>query len=590
MAMMITKFHKLIQSRLVWIVFLVVIVFAFVVWGMVMPKSGEASEEATSPGKLNGKYVSRDEFRNAYVHTYISLSMMLGQPIRITDEIDMQLQDAAWRRVVAMRKARKLGLTATDAEVIGAIKGHPAFQVNNRFSQVNYNRFIGETLAAMRISEVQFEEHVREEIAMQKLRQMITQGALISPFEINRTFSAVADTFDIEYASIYPQDVEDDVEVTEDDARDYFEANPEAFTIPPQVRVKYVRFPVDDFMTDVEIDEETIADYYDENIDQYTEVVYVTNSVTPDLADSTFTNVPQTEVVEESIITPLEDVRDELQALLKKNQARANAASHATEFVMELMPDRNGESRPFEDVVSEFDIDIYNPDPFSLQEPIAEVQSNLAFNAAAFRLEMDAADYVSDAVAAEDWVYVIALEEKLDARIPEFEEVAEEALEAARLEAATQALIDRAEALRQAAQEAIADGGSLTNTASEMGLEASVITNATALSELDFVDNADLIFRAALVRNQGELTEPIPAEGAMLLAYIRTREPADPAIFSQVKPQLVNSLRQERTRRLFNDWQTYLLEQADFTPRSEFAPVQEEVEEDEPAEEAPLEE
>jgi hypothetical protein len=76
----------------------------------------------------------------------------------------------------------------------------------------------------------------------------------------------------------------------------------------------------------------------------------------------------------------------------------------------------------------------------------------------------------------------------------------------------------------------------------------------------------------------------------MLLAYIRTREPADPAIFSQVKPQLVNSLRQERTRRLFNDWQTYLLEQADFTPRSEFAPVQEEVEEDEPAEEAPLEE
>ena len=41
MAMMISKFHKLIQSRLLWGGFLVVIIFSFIIWGVVWPSDIE---------------------------------------------------------------------------------------------------------------------------------------------------------------------------------------------------------------------------------------------------------------------------------------------------------------------------------------------------------------------------------------------------------------------------------------------------------------------------------------------------------------------------------------------------------------------
>ena len=52
--MMISKFHRLIQSRLLWGAFLIIIVFSFVIWGMVWPSDIEKMEQANSAGTLDG--------------------------------------------------------------------------------------------------------------------------------------------------------------------------------------------------------------------------------------------------------------------------------------------------------------------------------------------------------------------------------------------------------------------------------------------------------------------------------------------------------------------------------------------------------
>ena len=48
MAMMISKFHRLIQSRLLWGAFLVIIVFSFVIWGMVWPSQIKDMDKANA--------------------------------------------------------------------------------------------------------------------------------------------------------------------------------------------------------------------------------------------------------------------------------------------------------------------------------------------------------------------------------------------------------------------------------------------------------------------------------------------------------------------------------------------------------------
>ena len=87
MPMLISKFHRLIQSRLLWATFLIVIVFSFVIWGTQMPSQNKAAKEANAEGKLNDKWVSREEFRKAYFDTYMSVVFAVGKPIH-DDEKD----------------------------------------------------------------------------------------------------------------------------------------------------------------------------------------------------------------------------------------------------------------------------------------------------------------------------------------------------------------------------------------------------------------------------------------------------------------------------------------------------------------------
>jgi len=64
MAMLISRFNKLIRSRILWGVFLVIIVFSFVVWGTF--SGGSREETARSPGRMYGKDVPAAEFHQAY--------------------------------------------------------------------------------------------------------------------------------------------------------------------------------------------------------------------------------------------------------------------------------------------------------------------------------------------------------------------------------------------------------------------------------------------------------------------------------------------------------------------------------------------
>jgi len=195
MAMLISKFHRLIQSRLLWGIFLMIIVFTFVIWGTQMPGDIKEQQEANAAGKLDGQVVTQDEYRNAYFNVLMSFSLMMGRPITVTDQIDKELRAAAWRRVAALRQAKALGLTAADKDVVAAIQQNPGFAPEGRFSQAHYNAFVQNVLAQLGFNELQFEEHVREEIILQTLRRMIQQMALVSPLEVQRTFRSLSDTF-----------------------------------------------------------------------------------------------------------------------------------------------------------------------------------------------------------------------------------------------------------------------------------------------------------------------------------------------------------------------------------------------------------
>ena len=79
MTMMISKFHRLIQSRLLWGAFLIIIVFSFVVWGMVWPSQINKQNQANAAGTLAGETITPGEYRSAYLSTYMGRRLAMGR-------------------------------------------------------------------------------------------------------------------------------------------------------------------------------------------------------------------------------------------------------------------------------------------------------------------------------------------------------------------------------------------------------------------------------------------------------------------------------------------------------------------------------
>ena len=98
MAMMISKFHKLIQSKVVWTAFAILISVAFVTvyTGSKSSASKARSENAGQiAGRLFGEDVSRLEYGQAYRSVYVMYTMMAGRLINIDEQIHDLLSQAA---------------------------------------------------------------------------------------------------------------------------------------------------------------------------------------------------------------------------------------------------------------------------------------------------------------------------------------------------------------------------------------------------------------------------------------------------------------------------------------------------------------
>ena len=105
--MFISKFNKLIRNKIMWGIFAFIVVISFVAWGTYTPGgSGNAEENA---GKLYGKPVPADKFRKEYFNTYLSMSLMFGRPLKITEQLNDLMRKLAWRRMVVLQNAAKLG-------------------------------------------------------------------------------------------------------------------------------------------------------------------------------------------------------------------------------------------------------------------------------------------------------------------------------------------------------------------------------------------------------------------------------------------------------------------------------------------------
>jgi hypothetical protein len=556
MAKMISKFHVLIQSRMVWIVFVVLVVVSFILLPVAANFGNSERERDSAPGMLEGKPVPREEYAIARSNSYLGLMMMAlmyGQDFQFNDEVSAYVDDVAWKRLVTLRKAEELGFEAFDSEVAEYIRSVPLFSPEGSFSPNVYAFFKDQYLASRGFTGADFERYAAEEVALQKVQRMVSSLGIVSPRRVEQSVDILGAQFKVDYTVLPRAALSNEVAVSEADAREVYEENPESFMQPGKIDLKYVYLKYDDFRAQVaQPGQEELEDYYNNNLDQY--LVADTNEVAED------------ESQEESYRT-FNEVKAEIEQKLIADKSQALATDAANAMVFELPPDRNGRAKDFAAVAAEMGLSVQDLEPFSIgSQPALDDGAELVAQEAD-QLRPNPDEYFSDAIPASEGVYVLALEERSPEFVAPYEDVKEDALELARRRNLELLLDERISALRTELEQKLSAGASFADAVSAAGLEASTSEAFTAQNAAQILPpelNVQALSEQIVFLNQGELSDPIMVGDGRMLACVAERQ--SPAAEGQgnLADMIYQSMRNDAVARIFDDWQEHLLAAADF--------------------------
>lgn len=536
--MLITKFNKLIRSKILWSILAITIAFFFLGAG-VMSRGGCAgpTDERSAEGTLFGTEVSGNEF---YLARYFELGM---RPMTDnSDEAIAALRDRTWRRVTSLRMAKAMGISVTDDDIRAVITQDPTFASNGVFDQRRYLAFLKSQL---RIDPGTFEDYLRQDLTLRRLMAALRAATWTAPYELGPRLAKLTDLVSIEYALVPPATDAAEVEVSDEEVASYFDTHRDAFRIDEQLRVRYVSFPVADMLESVEVTEADIDDYYNDHIEDYTRV------------DTNGTDIVQ----------PLDELLESVESLVREQMARFEAKDEATRFVMALAPDRYGQAYEMDAAATERGITVMTSGWFTAAEEVPGLGAGLDLTQAAFDLvPNDPERYFSDAVEGSNTVYVIADLDSRPARDPELEEVRQKVVAAATLQAVEEAFLSSIETTRKQFIDGVADTNKgFMVVAQDLGLMASTTGVFTVYEGLpgDMPYNAQLL-SAIIDAEEGEVLEATDTPDGMLIAYVASRIPGDPSAGELLRPQFLRTMDQYRAAGIYDDWLDQVMAEAEF--------------------------
>ena len=240
-----------------FLLMLVIVVFVLFYGGKSLNE--QAADEVV---KINGEAVSRREFVLHFqrvIEQYRELfkGALTEQLIRDL-KLKNQVLDELIQRRLLLQETRRLELEATEEELSEAISRMPEFQVNGRFSK---NRYL-QIMRASRVTPGQFEAERSEQIAMQRLYDLIQDAVSVTEEEAREQYRVQQERVNFSFIRLSAGDFVAQVKLTEEEIKNYYERNKDALKEPLKVQVEYVSYPFDRFGSQLKVTDKEIEEAY----------------------------------------------------------------------------------------------------------------------------------------------------------------------------------------------------------------------------------------------------------------------------------------------------------------------------------------
>ncbi|MBN1864695.1 MAG: SurA N-terminal domain-containing protein [Victivallales bacterium] len=134
------------------------------------------------------------------------------------------------------------GIVISDDEVRKHIVTLPTFQTEGKFDNAKLNEFVESKLKPRHLTKRDLDEAVRSQLAIEKLTGNITESVIVPPEEIREAFMNINEKARVSIAAFDASDYVSQVQVTEDEARAFYESNKSRYLKPPALKFLCVSY------------------------------------------------------------------------------------------------------------------------------------------------------------------------------------------------------------------------------------------------------------------------------------------------------------------------------------------------------------
>lgn len=520
--MMIMRFHKLIQSRLMWLIFLGVVVFSFVFMDYLGANSSTsvAAQLRQPVARISGEPLRFLEFDIARRQLEQNLPPQADRT---------QIDDLVFSRFARLEQARQLGILVPRAAAESDLRQTLAQDAANDPDFMNRFRLY---LRNQGITEAQLVDFIQQELTLQELQRVLASFAMIAPFDAERWAAFQTDQFALAVLELSGTHLPEPEAPAPEILQAYFDENAADFEIPEQRSIRYLSLDLAAF----ERPEDTLTgeqarERYDANPSNY-------DRQTPVMTEEggfELKREPRT----------FEQVKDEIIRNHRTAQARSRANDEAMGLSVRLTPRRGRPAPEMTDLAAEMNLDVTETTPFGRTDSLPGLPGASALVRAAFDLDLSPVGRTSQPIVSGGKVHVIQLTAIQPPRIPALDEVRDAVTAQWTAEQKQQQLLAFAQSTRETLQAALQEGKTIAQAAE--GLEGVELTDPPPFQLKDLSAAMPSVPFSLLeeltAHTTGDLFGPVedPRTGSVHLAYVLSREPR-PEDAAEMVPELRDQL------------------------------------------------
>jgi peptidyl-prolyl cis-trans isomerase D len=214
---------------------------------------------------VNGEGITQNQLARETERERRRLASRMGEDFDPGLIDPVQLQGSVLEQVIARtllgQAADDLGIVVSRARVDDVVVRTPSFQINGEFQPELYRQAV----QSMGYAPQEFLDDTAQLMALEQLQTGITDSAFLTRRELNVHAGLLGQRRDIAYLVFDAERFRDQVSVTDDEVRQYYDENQRAFETVESVDVAYVTLTRDDLLDDpaLEISEDEVRGAYE---------------------------------------------------------------------------------------------------------------------------------------------------------------------------------------------------------------------------------------------------------------------------------------------------------------------------------------